>query len=235
VEGFSGIVTPDGALHVIWSDTNHIVYTVSHDGGRTFSRNRLIADTAASHFTILNAAEANGYPQIGMTAGKDPLHSRLYVTWTDYRNGDIDVFCMSSPDSGRSWGSGVRVNSDPVHNSADQLFQWLAVDSASGAVNVIFYDRRRDPSNRLADVVLARSTDSARTFRNYLLSDHSFDPLGRAIGEYTALTALNGKVFGSWTEIIPANSVRATGGAADTSAVIQIGAADFLNSEAAYK
>jgi hypothetical protein len=231
VEGFSGVVTPDGAVHVIWSDTNHIVYSVSHDGGRTFSRNRWIANTAPSHFAVLNAGEANGYPQIGMMAGKDPRHSRLYVTWADYRNGDIDVFCMSSADGGRSWSAGVRVNSDRLHNSADQLFQWLAVDPASGAVNVIFYDRRRDPSNRLADVVLARSTDNARTFQNYLFSDHSFDPLGRPIGEYTALTALNGQVFGSWTEIVRGGSGRDPGGAAGPSAIIQIGAADFRSSE----
>jgi hypothetical protein len=225
VEGFSGVVTPDGALHAVWSDTNHVVYAVSRDGGRSFSRNRWIADTAPSHFVVLNASEANGYPQIAMMAGRNGSHPRLYVGWSDYRNGDVDVFCISSLDGGRSWGPAVRVNSDPVHNAADQLFQWLAVDPTSGAVNLIFYDRRRDPANRSADVVLARSTDGARTFRNYLLSDHSFDPMGGSIGEYTALAAVDGRIFGSWTEIV--GSQQAGGGRGRPSSVIRFGTADF--------
>jgi hypothetical protein len=221
VEGFSGVVAPDGALHVVWSDTNHIVYAVSHDGGKTFARNRSIADTAPSHFVVLGAEEANGYPQIGI--GPD---SKLYVAWSDYRNGDVDVFCISSADGGRTWSAVVRVNSDPLHNSADQFFQWMAVDPVSGAVNVLFYDRRHDPANKSADVVLARSTDGGRTFRNYLLSDHAFDPGGGMIGEYTGLTAFGGRVYGSWTEIVsPAGSAR--GGTNHRAAVIRLGMADF--------
>ncbi len=202
VEGFAGVAAPDGALHVVWSDTNHIVYALSRDGGKTFSRNRFIADTSPSHFVVQGAEEANGYPQIAIAP-----HGKLHVAWSDYRNGDVDVFCISSADGGRTWSKPVRVNSDPVHNAADQFFQWLAVDPASGAINVLFYDRRHDPANKSANVVLARSTDGGRTFRNYLLSDHSFDPQGGMIGEYTALAAFSGRIFGAWTETVPGGSV----------------------------
>lgn len=228
VEGFHGVVTPNGVLHVVWSDTNHIVYAESRDGGRSFSRNRSIADTAPSHFAVLNASDANGYPQIGMMPGKDGSHPRLYVTWSDYRNGDVDVFCVSSADGGRSWGPAVRVNSDSLHNAADQLFQWLAVDPTSGAVNVVFYDRRRDPANRSAEVVLARSTDGGRTFRNYLLSENAFDPQGGTLGEYTSLTAIDGHIYGSWTEIVSLpGSVQGGGDRRRPSAIIRFASADF--------
>jgi len=226
VEGFHGVVTPDGALHVVFSDTNHIQYAVSRDGGKSFSRNRSIANTAPSHFVVQNAAEANGYPQIGMTADSSGGHPQLYVTWSDYRNGDVDIFCISSADGGRHWGPPVRVNTDPVHNASDQLFQWLAVDPTSGSVNVVFYDRRRDPANRSVDVVLARSSDGARSFRNYLLSEHSFDPLGSSIGEYTGLAASNGRVFATWTEILP-NAQASAGGRSRPASAIQVGIADF--------
>jgi len=222
VEGFDGVVTPDGSLHVVWSDTNHVAYAVSRDGGKTFSRNRSIADTGPSHFAVLNAAESNGYPQIGMFTSEHGAPPRLYVAWSDYRNGDVDVFCIFSMDGGRKWSAPVRVNSDPLHNGADQLWQWLAVDPISGAVNVMFYDRRRDPANRSMDVVLARSTDGGRTFRDYMLSDHSFDPQGGAIGEYTSLTAFGGHVYGSWTEILPRTKENAP-----LQAVIRVGMADF--------
>jgi len=228
VQGFSGVVTPDGALHVIWSDTSHIVYAVSRDGGKTFSRNRYIAAAGPSNFMVFNANHANGYPQIDMAVDKSTGQPRLYVAWNDYRNGDVDVFCVSSPDGGRTWGSTMRVNSDALHNGADQLFQWLAVDPSSGAVNVVFYDRRRDPTNRAVDVVLARSTDGARTFQNYLLSEHSYDPKDGEIGEYTALAAFDGRVYGSWMEIVPRPEAAASGGeSARTLSVMHIGMADF--------
>ena len=217
VEGFSGAAAPDGTLHVVWSDTNHIIYATSRDGGKTFSRNRSIADTAPSHFTVQGAEEANGYPQIGV--GPD---SKIYVAWSDYRNGDVDVFCIASADRGRTWSRAVRVNSDPVHSGADQFFQWMAVDPVSGAVNVLFYDRRRDPANKAVEVVLARSTDGGSSFRNYILSDHPFDPQGGMIGEYTALAVFDGRVYGSWTEITPAS-----GSNGRPPALIRIGMADF--------
>ncbi|HUI78026.1 MAG TPA: sialidase family protein [Bryobacteraceae bacterium] len=218
VEGFAGVVAPDGALHVVWSDNaSHVAYTVSRDGGKTFSRNRSIADTAPSHFVVLGAEEANGYPQIAIAPD-----AKLYVAWSDYRNGDVDVFCISSADGGRTWSRAVRVNSDPLHDSSDQFFQWMAVDPVSGTVNVLFYDRRRDPANKSAEVVLARSTDGGRTFRNYLLSDHAFDPKGGMIGEYTGLTAFGDRVYGSWTEIVPP-----AGGSDHLAAVIRVGMADF--------
>jgi hypothetical protein len=224
VQGFSGVVTPDGVLHVIWSDRGHIVYADSHDGGKAFSRSRRVAEAGPSNFMVFNANHANGYPQIDMAVDKNSRPPRLYAAWNDYRNGDVDIFCASSIDGGRSWGPAIRVNSDPLHNGLDQLFQWLAVDPTSGAVNVLFYDRRRDATNRAVDVTLARSLDGAKTFRNYLLSDHSYDPRDNEIGEYTALAALGGRVYGSWMEIVTKPASPPGDRAAS---VIRIGMADF--------
>jgi hypothetical protein len=222
VQGFSGVVTPDGALHTIWSDRGHIVYAVSRDGGKTFSRNRAVAEAGPSNFMVFNANHANGYPQIDMAPNKNSGPARLYVAWNDYRNGDVDIFCASSLNGGLTWDPPIRVNSDALHNGADQLFQWLAVDATSGAVYVVFYDRRRDPANRAVDVVLARSTDGARTFRNYVLSEHSYDPRDNEIGEYTALAALGGRVYGSWMEVVPQ-----AGENSPTASVMRLGMADF--------
>ena len=104
-------------------------------------------------FAVQALERAYGFPQIAI----DPRSKRLYVTWSDYRNGDLDVFCSTSADAGRTWTAAVRVNNDSTHNGAEQFFQWLAVDPADGAAYVIFYDRRGDPGNRKQIVVLARS------------------------------------------------------------------------------
>jgi hypothetical protein len=92
------------------------------------------------------------------------------------------------------------VNNDPVHNGAEQFFQWLAVDPTDGSVDVIFYDRRGDPQNRKQIVVLARSTDAGRTFSNYAWSDEPFEASGVFFGDYSGLAAYGGRVYGIWTE-----------------------------------
>ena len=195
-EGFAGVVGPDGVLYAVWSQDNQIVFTSSRDGGRTFSPAREIIHTAPIMFAVETLERANGFPQIAI----DPKSGKLFVTWSDYRNGDLDVFCATSPDRGRTWSVPTRVNSDPVHNGSDQFFQWLAVDPTDGAINVLFYDRRRDPDNRKQAVVLARSTDGASTFANYAWTDNLFEAGGVFFGDYTGLAAYGGRVYGVWTE-----------------------------------
>jgi hypothetical protein len=195
LEGFAGVVGPDSALYAVWADGNHLRYTVSTDGGNTFARTRNIIDTAPTMFGIDAVARANGFPQIGIDPRGGPKGGRLYVTWSDYRNGDIDVFCSTSNDHGATWTPAVRVNTDGLHNGAEQFFQWMAVDPADGAVYVVFYDRRGDPKNRAQTVVLARSADGGQSFENYSWTEQAFDAKGIFMGDYTGLAALNGRVY----------------------------------------
>jgi len=199
LEGFAATVGPNSTVYAVWSTGEGIVLTSSRDGGRTFSRPRLILHTAPIMFAVATLERANGFPQIGM----DPKSGRLYVTWSDYRNGDLDVFCATSSDKGQTWSRPVRVNNDPVHNGAEQFFQWSAVDPADGSVNVVFYDRRGDPRNRMQTVVLARSSDGGRSFANYAWTDNAFEAGGVFFGDYSGLAAFGGRVYGVWTEKPP--------------------------------
>jgi hypothetical protein len=195
-EGFDGVVGPDGTLYAIWSQDNNIMLTSSKDGGKSFTRARAIIHTAPIMFAIETLDRANGFPQIAI----DPRSRRLYVTWSDYRNGDLDVFLASSDDRGKHWSAPVRVNNDSVHDGAEQFFQWLAVDPTDGSVDVVFYDRRRDPTNRKQIVVLARSTDGGRTLQNYAWTEEAFEAGGVFFGDYSGLAAYGGRVYGVWTE-----------------------------------
>ncbi|MGC1783491.1 MAG: sialidase family protein, partial [Acidobacteriaceae bacterium] len=176
---------------------------------------RNIIPTAPIMFQVERVARSNGFPQIAV----DPRDrgKRLYVTWSDYRNGDVDVFCSTSSNGGRTWTPAQRVNNDPVHDGADQFFQWLAVDPTDGAVNVMFYDRRNDPTNRSQIVVLARSTDGGKNFINYAWTQKPFDAYRGFLGDYTGLAAMNGRVYGAW----PIRPTKARGN------ILQVGVADF--------
>jgi hypothetical protein len=195
-EGFDGVVGPDGRLYSIWSQDDDIFLTISKDGGKTFSRARSIIHTAPIMFAIETLDRANGFPQIAI----DPHTPKLYVTWSDYRNGDLDIFCSTSTDGGKKWSEPVRVNNDPVHDGADQFFQWLAVDPVDGSANVIFYDRRGDPKGRTQTVTLARSTDGGQNFQNYAWTTEPFEAGGVFFGDYSGIAAYGGRVYGVWTE-----------------------------------
>jgi hypothetical protein len=200
LEGFAGAVAPDGTLHVVWSNGNHIVFTSSRDGGRSFDPARNIVPTAPAMFHLQSLSRGNGFPEIAIDPRPTASGARLYVAWSDYRNGDVDVFCSTSQDQGRTWSPAMRVNSDALHDGADQFFQWLAVDPTDGAVYLIFYDRRNDPQNRKQIVVLARSTDGGRTFHNYAWTGKPFYSGETFLGDYIGVTALGGRVYGIWTE-----------------------------------
>jgi len=204
-EGFDGAVGPDGTLYAIWSQDDDIMFTSSRDGGVTFSHAHAVLRTAPIMFAVQAVDRANGFPQIAI----DPRSKRLYVTWSDYRNGDLDVFLATSDDQGKHWSAPIRVNNDAVHDGADQIFQWLAVDPADGSVNVMFYDRRGDPENRKQIVVLARSTDGGHTFANYAWTDEPFEASGVFFGDYTGLAAYGGRVYGVWTEKPPEDEKKA--------------------------
>jgi hypothetical protein len=195
-EGFSGTVGPDGRLYAIWSQDDDIFLTVSRDGGQTFSRARPVIHTAPIMFAVQTLDRANGFPQIAI----DPHSQRLYVTWSDYRNGDLDIFCSTSSDGGNKWSAPVRVNNDLLHDGADQFFQWLAVDPIDGTANVVFYDRRGDPTGRTQTVTLARSADGGVSFQNYAWTTEPFEAGGVFFGDYSGIAASGGRVYGVWTE-----------------------------------
>jgi hypothetical protein len=125
------------------------------------------------------------------------------------------------------------VNSDPVHNGADQFMQWLAVDTLDGSVNVMFYDRRTDAENRKATVVLARSTDRGRSFTNYSWDPTSFDPEEEFIGDYSGIAALGGRVYGAWARTPVAEDKFKPDDASQKKKVsmfVEVGIADFSTS-----
>jgi len=66
VEGFSGVVGPDGTLYAVWADGTHVVFTSSRDGGRTFAPSRGIIPIAPPYFHISNVDRTDGFPVISI-------------------------------------------------------------------------------------------------------------------------------------------------------------------------
>jgi len=234
VVGIIGTVAPTGVQYVVWNQGLNVTLAISRDGGRTFEPSRPVFDVGPPYFGgavgITGVSRAMGFPQVGV----DGKTGTLYVTWSDFTNGDVDVFIRRSTDEGRTWTAPLRVNDDPIHDGADQFFQWMAVDPVDGAVYVQFYDRRGDPNDRLTSVTLARSTDGATTFTNYRWSDDTFEGNNTFLGDYEWLVAYGGRVYGTWAEAAPAGyTVTPPPGAPARPApprsppILKVGVADF--------
>jgi hypothetical protein len=222
LEGFAGAVGSDGTLYTVWSSSGKLQFTLSRDGGQTFAPVRDIIETGPTMFQVQDFSRANGFPQIAVDrrAGKG---STLYVSWSDYTNGGLDVYCATSTDGGRTWAAPVRVNNDAIHNGADHFFQWMAADPVTGDVDILFYDRRADPKNRAQTVTLARSTDGGRSLVNYAWTSEAFQTDDSVfMGDYSGIAAYGGRVYGIWTE-----QPKGAAGSKSRGTIVRVGVADF--------
>ncbi len=199
VEGAVPSVGPDGEVYVAWAGPRGIVFDRSLDGGWTFGEDRVIGPNPGGwDIPLPGMVRHNGMPVTGvdLSSGKD--RGTIYVNWIDERNGDADVFVIASRDGGERWGDPVRVNDDPLEKGRAQLFTWMAVDPADGALNVVFLDRRATEENAQG-VTLARSTDGGRNFRNIPIDQKPFTcPESVFYGDYLAVAAFDGRVVAAW-------------------------------------
>ncbi len=195
VEGAVPAVGPKGEVYVVWAGPLGLVFKKSLDGGLSFSKEKILDPMPGGwDFEMEGLDRANGMPVTGVDLSNGPNRGTLYVNWIDARNGDRDVFVMSSHDGGETWSTPVRVNDDPLKNGKAQFFTWMSVDPVDGSVNVVFYDRR-DTEGTMTKLMLARSVDGAKTFVNHKIDQPAFacDPKV-FFGDYSGISAYGGKV-----------------------------------------
>jgi hypothetical protein len=200
VEGAVPAVGPDGTVYMAWAGPRGIEFDRSTNGGATWGADKVIADQPGGwDFAVSGLQRCNGLPVTKADISSGPHRGRVYVGWSDKRNGDTDVFLIHSDDGGGTWSPRVRVNTDPVGNGRDQFFPAFDVDPVTGNVFVVFYDRRQHADNLTTDVYLAVSTDGGDTFVNVRVSSSSFVPnAGTFFGDYIGLAAYNGHVRPLW-------------------------------------
>ena len=198
VEGVVPVAGPTGDVYLAWAGPKGLYFDRSTDGGWTFGKDTLITATPGGwDLPVPGLERHNGMPVTAVDLSDGPHRGTVYVNWIDQRNGDPDVFVVSSKDGGRSWGAPVRVNDDP--KGSDQLFTWFAVDPVDGAVNVIFHDRRGQKGT-ITGVTLARSIDGGKTFVNHTVPVTPFDCCDKSgfFGDYNAIDAHDGRVVAAF-------------------------------------
>ena len=195
VEGAVPAVGANGDVYIVWAGPLGLVFDKSTDGGLTFGKDKVIGNIPGGwDIPIEGLTRANGMPVTGVDLSNGPSKGTLYVNWVDARNGDPDVFVMSSRDGGGTWTAPVRVNDDATKNGKAQFFTWMAIDPADGSINVVFYDRREGTGTQTG-VTLARSVDGGRTFVNHKIDLPAFSASSRVFfGDYSGISAFGGRV-----------------------------------------
>lgn len=191
----------DNELFTAWSFDSAIYFNKSLDGGKTWLKKEVeIAKQPGGWSQKLPGLKrANGFPVVKVDHSNGPHRGRLYVNWTDQRNGedDTDVFVIYSDNGGDSWSEPIRVNDDDV--AAHQFFTWLDIDPSTGCLYTVFYDRRNHLDNN-TDVYMAISTNGGDTWENHKISESEFEPVPHVFfGDYNNISVRDGMIRPVWT------------------------------------
>ncbi|HUP68186.1 MAG TPA: sialidase family protein [Acidimicrobiales bacterium] len=151
-----------------YAGTWSLVLARSGDGGRTW-REAVVDDKVVPTERIIVLFPPS--PSLAV----DQKGDKVYVAFTDGRDGDADVRVWASENGGAGFGPGRRVNDTAAGDDTAQYLPRLAV-APNGRVDILYFDRRADPKNVMNHVSLQWSTDSGRSWRPRLrLSDRAFD------------------------------------------------------------
>ncbi|MFH1297040.1 MAG: T9SS type A sorting domain-containing protein [Bacteroidota bacterium] len=203
VEGAVPALGPNGEIYTSWAGPLGLVFTKSLDQGITWpAENIFVSDIPGGwDYAIPGIFRANGLPITCCDLSGGPYHGRIYINWSDQRNGldNTDVWLVKSDDGGETWSDIIRVNDDPA--GKQQFFTWMDIDQTTGTLYFVFYDRR-NYTNNLTDVYLAISKDGGETFNNVKISESPFIPTSSVFfGDYTNISAHNGIIRPIWTRL----------------------------------
>lgn len=207
VEGAVPALGPNGEIYSSWAGPEGLVFTKSLDQGITWPAENIFVSSFPGgwDYAVPGIYRANGLPVTCCDRSGGPNHGRIYINWSDQRNGldDTDIWLVFSDDGGNTWSENIRVNDDPPGNQ--QFFTWMDIDQTTGYLYIVFYDRR-NYTNNLTDVYLAVSKDGGETFDNFLISESPFNPVSSVFfGDYTNISARNGIVRPIWARLDNSN------------------------------
>lgn len=217
-------VSRSGIVYVAWNDiTNfHVNIARSTDGGAHFEPERMVV--AFAIVTIphcgggivipaqrLTCVQPNPIVSVDTSAG--PFAWRVYVTYalTDFQGDQGAAVTVFNSRLRALAGypltkTPLLVASAPKSENADQFWPASAVDAATGALWVCFYDTRGDPKRTRAFYSCTVSSDGAKTWAAPIhaatVASDETQPGADAheYGDYEGLAVAGGVAHPIWTD-----------------------------------
>ena len=122
------IAVSENNVHIVWDDSSEtpsgeIYYMRSTDGGNTWASKVMLSS---------NDGKWGDSPDIAVHRNK------IFVVWSDYSDGDPEIFIRVSTDNGANWGDVNRVTSSP--SGFDCMYPTIAVSDNGNKLVVVFFD-----------------------------------------------------------------------------------------------
>ncbi len=215
------VATGPDRSYVSWGGPDGIFLRGSTDGGATWEEGRTVIETEDAGMEA--SYRSGGMPFIAVDDTEGALSGSVYYAWQDTRNPgeERDILFAASRDGGETWSTPLQLNDDdacgflPVTDCEagveaeghDQFFPAVSVNP-NGVVDVVWYDRRDDPGNRLLDVYHTYSRDGGETWSpNLRVTTVSSDPtLSRHqngmvfIGDYIDIDSTVDRAYPVWAD-----------------------------------
>jgi hypothetical protein len=196
---FSGV-----GQYLSWSD----------DHGTTFLGPIKVADVnpVPNHLQLADTFRNLSLPAMAVS----PVDSSVYITWADEHsnlNGSQDADIMFVKGTPPSFSAPKKVNGDPPGDGRDQFQPQIAI-TASGQIDISYFDRRSDPNNFFIDTYLSRSIDGGSNWKDTRVTQKMSDPrinppidgAGNAFyGDYQGLVADDRCAMPFWQDTHLAN------------------------------
>ncbi len=183
-----------------YQDDWQLVVARSTDGGSSWNESVVDEIVPAERFVVFLPP----FPSLAV----DPSGTNAYVSFAQAPLGDPDVFLWRSGDGGTTFGEAVRVNDTDEADGSTQTLPKVAV-APDGRVDVVYYDRRKDPDDLRNEVSFQSSADGGLTFGpRVVLSDRSFDArIGFGgerdlpdLGSRLGLLSMDRRALAVWTD-----------------------------------
>jgi hypothetical protein len=147
-------VGPDGSVYVSFDSFQgpnagaQIRVAKSTNGGASFGPSYRVADLIDPVGTLINSDYRTGsFGAPGIDAA-----GRITIAWNDQRSGASNLWYS------RAWDADLSTWTDPTQLKAspnEQFFPWVHA-APNGRVDIVYYDRTRDPSDVLNYVTYSR-------------------------------------------------------------------------------
>lgn len=205
MEGATIAVGPKGELYCVWAGRNRIYLDVSLDGGKTWGKDRVIANQIGGwDQEVPFLSRANSMPFVICDKKR-----KIIVVFGDRRFGDLDIFAIASDDMGVSFNTPVRINQDAVGNGRDQFMPNIAYDRVKKCFYIAYYSRERSQLNLFTEVNITTGSKLDK-LKTSTITEMPFAPPSKFLpknksffGDYLDVDALDGAIGVAWAEVDP--------------------------------
>jgi hypothetical protein len=175
VKGPIPCVGPGGELYVTWAGPKGLAFQCSMDSGKTWLKEEKIINPIKNGWACkVDEIKTNGLPFIVCDLSNSEFKGRIYICWSDEKNGvkNKDVFLVYSDDKGGHWTEPVLISYRPNHK--EQFKPCMMVDTLTGYVYILYFDKQNYPEGKETDISLALSKNGGLKFDYYKINEHSF-------------------------------------------------------------